>query len=150
MTNRFFNLQEAEKLLPVLETLLTAAINTKKKLEVLDAEFNGLNQRILFQGGVLVDYAKMAGLKMEKDTSVNQLQEALQQIESQGCLIKDLDIGLIDFPCLVNQQEIYLCWKLGEPSIGFWHNTDEGFAGRKPIDEQVIEGQTKDDEPRPN
>ncbi len=148
MSHRFFKLQEAEQLLPVLEMLLNTAISNKKKLETLDAEFAGLSQRILVRGGILVDYGRMADLKLEKDNSVNELREALQQIESSGCLVKDLDIGLVDFPCLVNEHEIYLCWKLGEQHIGFWHHTDEGFTGRKPIDKEVMEGQ--DDPRRPN
>lgn len=150
MAGRFFKLEEAEKLIPVLEGLLATAISSKKKVDALEAELNGLSQRILFHGGILVDSARTAGMKTEKDSSAQQLREALEQIESRGCLIKDLDIGLIDFPCKVNHREIYLCWKIGEPSIGFWHNTDEGFAGRKPIDKQVIEGQRLDDESRPN
>ena len=47
-------------------------------------------------------------------------------------------MGLLDFPCVVEGRVILLCWKLGEPGIGFWHDTEEGFAGRKPIDEKII------------
>lgn len=146
MPQRFFKLQEAEQLLPLLEKLLNAAIGEKKKLEELETQFAGVAQRILLQGGVLVDHSKIAGLNVEKSKSVSALRDALQQIESSGCLIKDLDTGLIDFPFLLGKREVYLCWKLGEPSIGFWHDTDEGFAGRKPIDKGMLEG----DDSRPN
>jgi len=56
------------------------------------------------------------------------------QLQDLGCLVKDLDTGLVDFPALFRGQEVYLCWKLGEPSIEFWHGVDEGFRGRKAID----------------
>ncbi len=135
-------------MIPALESLLNDAIRNKKKLESLDRELAGLGQRILLRGGILVDFEKVAGMKQEKDSSVNELREALAQIESSGCLVKDLDIGLVDFPCLVDDREIYLCWKLGEPSIGFWHNTDEGFQGRKPLNKELLD--REDEDSRPN
>jgi len=57
--------------------------------------------------------------------------------DATGVQVKDLDIGLLDFPCEVDGQTILLCWKLGEKSITHWHGTNEGFAGRKPIDQRI-------------
>jgi hypothetical protein len=150
MADRFFNLQEAESLLPALKELLCTAMRHKKKVEAFDAEFANLNQRIHLEGGIVVDYPRLADLRLEKDNSVQQLYETLRQIESRGCLVKDLEVGLIDFPCVVDEREIYLCWKLGESHVGFWHDTEEGFAGRKPIDRQWIEGQRTEGKVRPN
>lgn len=150
MTNGFFNLHEAENLLPALKVLLHAAIGHKKKLEAVEAQFTDLHQRIHLHGGILLDHGRMANLRQEKDDSIRELREALTEIESRGCLVKDLDVGLVDFPCMVKEREIYLCWKLDEPHIGFWHDPDEGFAGRKPIDQQWIEEQRPDGKGRPN
>jgi hypothetical protein len=61
-----------------------------------------------------------------------------ENFEEIGCVVKDLDIGLIDFPALYRGKEVYLCWRLGEPDIDFWHPTDEGFAGRRPIDGEFL------------
>ena len=58
----------------------------------------------------------------------------MEKLQDLGCLVKDLDIGLVDFPTLFRGQEVYLCWKVGEPSIEFWHGMNEGFGGRKAID----------------
>lgn len=149
MANRFFKLQEAEQLLPVLEALLRSAIGHKKEVEKLEGEFAALSQYVILRGGVLVDRDKYAGLKIDKENAIQELRDALAQVEASGCLIKDLDVGLIDFPCLVDQREIYLCWKLGEQHIGFWHNTDEGFRGRKPIDKAWLDGRGGEDF-RPN
>ena len=146
MASRFFKLKEAEELLPVVEALLNTAINRKKKSEVLEAEFARLRQRVALHGGIVVHRERMAGMKQQKDCSASELREALLETEAAGCLVKDLDIGLIDFPCLVDRREVYLCWKLGEPAIGFWHGADEGFDGRKPIDKELFEG----GEERPN
>ena len=66
------------------------------------------------------------------------LKEALEQIEETGALVKDLDIGLIDFLSRFQDRDVCLCWKLGETGIGFWHGVEEGFRGRKPIDQEFL------------
>ena len=74
-----------------------------------------------------------------RDSAAAQLRDSMEAIEKLGCLLKDLDIGLADFPTLYRGREAYLCWKLGETAIRFWHGVDEGFAGRKPIDRDFVE-----------
>jgi hypothetical protein len=58
----------------------------------------------------------------------------IHRIEALGCIVKDIDLGLVDFPSMRNGEPVYLCWKAGEPRIAHWHGTDEGFSERKPID----------------
>lgn len=147
MAEKFFNLEEAESLLPAIVKLLEAAIANKKTIEAVDEEMNQARNRIMQAGGLLPDHSILSKRKLEKDESFTRLQGALEKIASSGCLVKDLDIGLIDFPCLVNNREIYLCWKLGEPRIGFWHNVEEGYGGRKPVDREFLD---RIDRPRPN
>lgn len=57
----------------------------------------------------------------------------IYRIESFGCVVKDIDLGLIDFPAVRDDEPIYLCWKLGEPRVANWHGVDEGFSSRKPL-----------------
>jgi hypothetical protein len=57
----------------------------------------------------------------------------IYRIESFGCVVKDIDLGLIDFPAVRDDEPIYLCWKLGEPRVAYWHGVDEGFSSRKPL-----------------
>ena len=59
----------------------------------------------------------------------------MNRIEAYGCVVKNLDLGLLDFPALRDGRPIYLCWKAGESTLGHWHGTDEGFANRKPLDD---------------
>jgi hypothetical protein len=61
------------------------------------------------------------------------LQNYLKQIEEKGCLVKNLQEGLVDFPHLKEGREVYLCWKYGEEDIRYWHEVDAGFAGRTPL-----------------
>ncbi len=68
----------------------------------------------------------------------------IERFQDAGCLVKDLEKGLVDFPTLFRGEEVYLCWKLGEESIQFWHGTHEGFAGRKPIDQAFLENHEGD------
>ncbi len=131
---RLFTLQEAEELLPAVERWLRTAVDSKKALSELDEKLNALLVKINVLGGIQVDVGRAAEVKRDKEQALEQLKRALHDIETAGVLVKDLDMGLIDFPTLLEEQEVYLCWKLGEPHIGFWHQTDEGFAGRKTID----------------
>jgi hypothetical protein len=131
MSDRTFTLDEAQTLLPVLESLLRTSIEGKKLVEAVDAEFQELAHRVFLCGGLHVNVVHLAGRKAEREKTIQKVKDAI------GVQVKDLDIGLLDFPCEVEGRTILLCWKLGEPGITHWHSTDEGFAGRKPIDERI-------------
>jgi hypothetical protein len=137
MADRTFSLEEAQSLLPVLESLLRAAISGKKLMEEFEAEQQALQQRIFLNGGTFLDVVPLARRKAERAKAEQRAKDALAEIDSIGVQVKDLNIGLLDFPCEVDGQIILLCWKLGEKSITHWHGTEEGFAGRKPIDERI-------------
>jgi len=137
MSARTFTLDEAQSLLPVLESLLRTAINGKKTMEEADAEQQALHHRIFLAGGMFLDIVPLARRKAERTKAEQRVKDALAEIDSIGVQVKDLDIGLLDFPCEVDGQTILLCWKLGEKSITHWHGTNEGFAGRKPIDQRI-------------
>ena len=137
MSDRTFTLDEAQSLLPVLESLLRAAIAGKQVMDEVDAEQQALSHRIFLNGGMHVDVVQQARRKGERIKAEQRAKDALSEIDSIGVQVKDLNIGLLDFPCEVEGQIILLCWKSGEQSITHWHGTQEGFAGRKPIDERI-------------
>ena len=132
--SRLFTIHEAEALLPDVERWVKSALESRQNASAADEQLNALVLRIHMAGGIQVDVAQVAEWKGNKEQHLEKLKEILRQIESSGVLLKDLDIGLIDFPTLLDEQEVYLCWKLGEAHIGFWHHTTEGYAGRKQID----------------
>jgi hypothetical protein len=146
MPDRYFTFDEAQTLLPVLESLLRAAVDSKQTIETVDSEFEGLRQRIFMNGGTLVDIVSLAHRRAEKDKAVQRAKDTLAEIDSIGVQVKDLDTGLLDFPCVVEDKVILLCWKLGEKGITHWHGMEEGFRGRKPVDERIISSKKK----RPN
>jgi hypothetical protein len=142
MSDRTFTLDEAQSLLPVLESLLRGAISGKKIMEEVESEMQALNQRIFVNGGTRVDVVAVARRTAERTKAEQRARDALSEIDSIGVQVKDLDIGLLDFPCEVEGRVVLLCWKMGEDSITHWHGTDEGFAGRKLIDERIARKRT--------
>ena len=137
MADRTFTLDEAQSLLPVLESLLRTAIKAKTVIEETDAEQQALQHRVFLNGGMFLDVVPLARRKAERAKAEQHAKDALAEIDSIGVQVKDLDMGLLDFPCEVEGQTILLCWKLGEKNISHWHGTNEGFAGRKPIDQRI-------------
>jgi len=137
MADRTFTLEEAQSLLTVLESLLRTALDGKKLIEAVDTELQELAHRVFLQGGLLVNVVHMARRKAEREKAIQRVKDALAEIDATGVQVKDLDIGLLDFPCEVDGRTVLLCWKLGEKGITHWHGVSEGFAGRKPIDERI-------------
>jgi hypothetical protein len=131
---RLFTLKEAESTRRELEPFLVEAMESRKKLAALDEHLTAVAGRIMMMGGVLVPYEKLSVMRAEHRQLAESLKSTLSRILETGCLIKDLEVGLLDFPSLLNNEEVYLCWKLGEDRIRFYHRQDEGFAGRKPLD----------------
>ncbi len=137
MADRTFTLEEAQLLLPILESLLRTAIDGKKLIESVDTELQDLAHRVFLRGGLLVNIVHMARRKAEREKAIQRVKDAISEIDATGVQVKDLEIGLLDFPCEVDGRTVLLCWKLGEKGITHWHGVSEGFAGRKPIDERI-------------
>jgi hypothetical protein len=134
---RTFSLQEAQSMLPILEGLLRKTIDAKSLIEEVDEEFEELSQRIFVNGGTLVEVSYWAKRKAEREKSLQIAKDAVAEINAIGVQVKDLDIGLLDFPCNVDGEIVLLCWKMGEEKITHYHGLEEGFSGRKPIDERI-------------
>lgn len=132
--SKYFSLSEAERLRAQVEPILIEAMETRRKMAEFEQQLSTIAERIQRSGGLMVSYEEAAKARIERNRMAEAIQAALERIHSTGCLVKDLDIGLLDFPSRINDEEVYLCWRLGEDRIRFYHRQDEGFAGRKPID----------------
>jgi hypothetical protein len=130
---KLFTLEEAEKLIPSLEQWLPEAIIARKQAVEAQQGLQEIASRVQMLGGVELDPERVGGLRRRQQQAVQQLQAATRQIEESGCMLKDLEVGLIDFPAILGGEPVLLCWKLGERRIEYWHRSDEGFAGRKRI-----------------
>src|SRR5258708_3633489 len=139
-----FTLTEAEGLLPEIDSIMREAVSLKAKYLEAEEAIQSFALRVAMQGGVLVDRDTVLQNRADRDAHGERLKSAVERLQEFGCVIKDLDIGLVDFPTLFRGREVYLCWKMGEPGIRFWHGMDEGFAGRKPIDQDFLENHQGD------
>lgn len=135
---RFFSLSEAQQVLPEVEILLRQLIRHHQDHEEASAELTGIVQRITLSGGMVAPRARIEQLRKRKEAASRGLKTTLEKIHGLGCHVKDIKIGLIDFPTLYRDQEVYLCWKLGESSIAYWHHVEDGYRGRRPIDEEFL------------
>lgn len=129
-----FTLDEAQTLLPVAESLLNRATEAKQAAEELEEELSALMRRIFAQGGMRVDVASVQRRRTTVEALIQRAKDSLQELDAIGVQVKDLDSGLLDFPCELDGETVLLCWKRGEPRIAFWHRIEDGFRGRQPID----------------
>ena len=126
---RLFTVDEANALLPTLRPLIEQILENIRRLkskselvirkEELDPEAPNLMERLREDGEI----ARLIG----------QVQGWVEEIHSYGCMCKGVEQGLIDFPCLLGAEVVFLCWQIGESNVSHWHRIEEGFAGRRPL-----------------
>jgi hypothetical protein len=121
---RHYTLEEARDLLPWVEKLIHTMRDAQSRLT--DAEIReALGEASPGNGGGA--HGRTVG------EAFVQLQTAVGMLNECDIVLRDLERGLIDFPSFRDGEEIYLCWIDGEPDIGFWHDLDAGYAGRRPL-----------------
>jgi hypothetical protein len=131
-----FTLDEAQSLLPVLESLLKRAMEGRRSAQSIESELHNLTQQIYLSGGMRVNSADVAKKRAAVEEHLRQVRESIAEIDAIGVQVKDLDSGLLDFPCRVEDEVVLLCWRMGEPAIQHWHTVESGFQGRQPVDER--------------
>jgi hypothetical protein len=134
-----FTLVEAQHLIPEVDRLLRQALDAKGAYQDAEQAIHEFSERVMMMGGVRVDRDRALESRARRDDAASRLRAGIEAVLETGCLLKDLEIGLVDFPTLFRGVEVYLCWKLGESGIAFWHGVDEGFRGRKPIDQDFLD-----------
>jgi hypothetical protein len=133
---KIFTLDEAQSLLPVLESLLKRAMEEKHSAEEIDSDLAGLAQRIYLSGGMRVDAAGVAEQRNAMEAHLKRVRETIAEIDAIGVQVKDLDSGLLDFPFRLDEEIVLLCWRMGELAIEHWHSVEAGYQGRQPVDER--------------
>ncbi|RXH56226.1 DUF2203 domain-containing protein [Granulicella sibirica] len=129
-----FTWNEAQTLLPVLESLLKRAQTSAETASELESEMQALSHQIFLSGGMRVDIASAARRRADRDAAVQETRDTLAEIDSIGVQVADLEEGLLAFPCKLEGSVVLLSWQLGEPTITSWHGEDESFTERKPVD----------------
>ena len=126
---KVFRLEEATALLPVIRPLVAELVDSRRDLAIGILEVEAAVR--------MQTEPPTAGRAATLSDRIRDIQlriiDLLEKIQSSGCVVKDIDLGLVDFPAMRGDRLINLCWKLDEPAISFWHGIEEGFAARKPL-----------------
>jgi hypothetical protein len=146
MARRHFTVADVERLIPSLEKIFSQIFQLRMALRGEEQKLEKAGVRIskeaLDEESATEPYS-VRHAKLMFRAYYETLAETIAQVDALGGEVKDLEIGLVDFPGRRGDQEILLCWKLGEKALAFWHPVDAGYSARRPIDEQVPR------EPRP-
>ncbi|MGH8011278.1 MAG: DUF2203 domain-containing protein [Candidatus Binataceae bacterium] len=121
-------METADELVPALETVLRELQLAARDLR---ARFDDLARR----NATITELALADAVKRHPELRepAARLAELAGKIESFGCFLKDIDLGLVDFPCEIDDDVVFLCWQSGEPRVIAWHPVEGGFADRKPL-----------------
>ena len=129
---KYFTLDEASALLPTVRPILEEIISLRARLERTERDLVSLHWKARTNGHA--EYQGSFGEGQSARTALMaEINAQLVKLHELGVELKDPAIGLIDFPSLREGRVVYLCWRLGEPSIDYWHELDAGFAGRQPL-----------------
>ena len=126
-TQRYFTVEQAEETLVLVRQITRDLVHDYQELMRLRAD----REEVAL---TLDEHERLDDLNLEIDAKARRLQSLLDELEDVGCQAKDLVSGLIDFPALYQGRQVWLCWRLDETRLEYWHEWDGGFAGRKPID----------------
>ena len=132
MAERHFTPEEANALLEEVRPIAEELVAHRRAMAVTATRQARLVHRIAGNGGDF-DPQEPRALAEDFQREGEAVARCVAQLEALGVLVKDLDRGLVDFPALRGDEEVLLCWQVGEDEIAFWHGADEGFAGRKPL-----------------
>jgi hypothetical protein len=134
MPPKLFTLDEANHLVPTLEPLLRRLVEQRQALREHAQVIEEFRAEAGKSGGGMPG-GRFGKARAAAETLGTQIAEGIGRIEALGCVVKDLDQGLVDFLSRRGDETVFLCWRLGETSIRYWHGLKEGFAGRKPLED---------------
>ena len=122
---RYFTHEEAKQMLPIIRPLIEKIMAIRNDILARQPEMSVLLEKIGKNGG----NQELSKIDQEFQT----LERLVSQIQEIGIVVKDINLGLVDFPSIREGREVYLCWRYGEDTIQYWHEIDAGFAGRQLI-----------------
>ena len=133
---RVFTTDEAEELLPTVDLLLQKLVDTSVKQKLLEEQANEILDEVLEEGTHPNAIDELKGIKENLDINVREIDKIEGEIMSMGLNVKDSVLGIVDFPAIRGDEPVYLCHRLGERKMTHWHNVEDGFEGRIPLDKE--------------
>lgn len=140
MRDRYFSLQEANALIPWVREKLEFCRGAK---HFMMSEIKKMRKKGMFKNGAFMDNTPVPPAYFK---ALWTLYKKMNEVDDAGIIVRDLETGLIDFPCLVERRTVFLCWRLGEARIDFWHEEDTGFSGRQPLSNLELENLENNEE----
>jgi hypothetical protein len=134
VAQRTFTPEEANALLAEVRPLVERLVEHRADLLAAQARRTELHANVGGNGGGL-DPAVPSAIEEAAAAAEKGLRSTVGDLQALGVLVKDLDAGLVDFPADRGGEIVLLCWQLGEDSVAWWHRPEDGFAGRRPLDE---------------
>jgi hypothetical protein len=130
---RYFTVAEVERLIPRLQDLMGRVMAAHQEAGRVRQALGEAQRVLTLAGGARLRPEEWRGRKARLREATRQIRERLGELLATGGVPKDLELGLVDFPALIDDREVNLCWRYGERRIRFWHGLDEGYAARKPL-----------------
>ena len=133
MADRYFNPDDVEALIPKLTELVERVRTAHAEVQTVRERLEGERQRLTLAGGGVLDRAGWRADSQRLESATKEAQAVLDEIHAMGGVVKDVGLGLVDFPHLRDGRVVNLCWKFGESHVRWWHGLDEGYGTRKPL-----------------
>jgi hypothetical protein len=125
MPTHYFTVAEANTLLPRVKAVVSDLLEARQRILDAQPDLWPVLEKAIGNGG-----SKKAG---ELLVEFERIESSVNALSEMGCILKDINSGLVDFPTIRNGREVLLCWRYDEPEVGFWHDAEAGFAGRQPL-----------------
>jgi len=125
MSAHYFTVAEANALLPRVRAVVGELLSARQRILDAQPDLWPVLEKAIGNGG-----SKKAG---ELVREFRHVEDGVRALREMGCILKDVNTGLVDFPTIRNGRQVLLCWRYDEPAIGFWHDAEAGFAGRQPL-----------------
>ena len=132
MPARYFTPEEANEALAEVRPLTERLVEHRRALAEAQERRGALGERIAGNGGG-IQPSELAAATHELERHADGVATCNGEIGALGAQVKDLDVDLVDFPARRGDEDVLLCWRLGEDEVGWWHGADDGFAGRRPL-----------------
>jgi len=133
---RWFTIAEAEQLLPYVEVRLREAQAVRHELQAAEGNFQHHQRLVALSGGSLVNLNRVFALRDQRKFALERLKGVIERLHQIGCRLRDLDLGLIEFPTVYRDAEVLLCWRPEDGGIRYWYGPEDSYKGRREIDEE--------------
>jgi len=127
---KYFTVAEANAVLPLARSIV-------RDISELANSLQERYDRLTAEGDLVG--ANREEMEQELEQDQEKMRDYVQELQGLGIELKDFHVGLIDFPSRMGNRDVYLCWKLGEPEVGHWHELNAGFAGRRKIRLEMVD-----------